>query len=56
MLIHGNHRPICACLCLILFSVPSTSLKAQDAGEEAQQHFAAAKQAEDSGNLQLRNI
>jgi tetratricopeptide (TPR) repeat protein len=54
MLIRGHHRPLlCACLFLTLPSLTSTLLNAQDAGEEAQQHFAAARQAQDAGNLEL---
>ncbi len=56
MLIRGNHRPLlCACLCLTLlpFFSTSTLLNAQDAEQEAQRHFAAARQAQDSGDLEL---
>jgi tetratricopeptide (TPR) repeat protein len=54
MLIRGYHRPLlCACLFLTLHSFTSPLLDAQDAGEEAQQHFAAARQAQDAGDLEL---
>ncbi len=56
ILIRGNHRPLlCACLCLTLVRFSSTSilLNAQDAEQEAQRHFAAAKQAQNSDDLDL---
>jgi tetratricopeptide (TPR) repeat protein len=56
MLIRGNPRPLlCACLSLTLVPFLSTSvlLNAQDAEEEAQRHFSAAKQAQESGDLEL---
>ncbi len=56
MLVHGHHRPFlraCVCLALFPFLSPSIRLHAQDAGTLAQQHFAAARQAQDAGNLDL---
>jgi tetratricopeptide (TPR) repeat protein len=54
MLIQGNHRPILrAFLGLLTIFPPSLLLHAQDTEQEAQQHFAAARQAQDAGNLAL---
>jgi tetratricopeptide (TPR) repeat protein len=53
VLIRGNHRPfLCACLCLTLVPFPFSS-HAQNVEEEAQRHFAAARQAQASGDLDL---
>lgn len=53
VLIRSNHRPfLCACLGLILIPFPF-SFHAQNVEEEAQRHFAAARQAQASGNLDL---
>ena len=56
MLIHGNHRPLLrACLGLSLPVLVSSSLAvhAQDSEQEAQRHFAAARQAQNAGDLPL---
>ena len=56
MRIHGNPRPLlCACfgLTLIPFLASPISLHAQTTEQEAQRHFAAARQAQASGDLEL---
>lgn len=56
MLIHGERWPltsVCLCAALVAGFMTPANLAAQDTAAQAQEHFAAARQAQDAGNLEV---